>query len=270
MQIAFWSNYHQMGTTYDAIAVAVMTALEYRMKILITHNHFEKSALESSFLDRSYIRSELTDLSDTGLDALSKFIKYNKIDKENISSFTTTLIKNKLGLLMGTTNTNKELYIKDLNEVIDMILTSAKIYYDMIFVDVSSGTNELSSKILEHSDLIVVNLNQNYNVLEDFFTNFIHLKEKCLFLLGRYDKNSRFNMKAIQRKYSIKGKTAVIPYNIEFADACSEGKVIDFFLRNIKADKEDQNYYFIEEARKTVELILDKLNVNILLKKLGD
>jgi len=271
MQVAFWSNYHQTGTTCNLVAVATMIVLEYRLKVLLAHNHFDRSALETSFIDRDYVKNELSSLNDVGIDALSSFMKYNKADKDNISRYTTTIIRNKLELLAGTSITNKELYMKDINEVIDVILSHAKLYYDLVFVDVAPGQAEVNKKIFDLSDLIVVNLNQNYNIIEDFFEKYSQFKERCLFLLGRYDRNSRFNAKALQRKFGIKsGNIGVIPYNIEFADACCEAKSIDFIMRNLKADKDDENYYFIQEVRKAVELILKKLNIDISLKKIGD
>lgn len=271
MQIAFWSNVHgQTATTCNMVATALIAALEYRLKILVTHNHFEKSGLETSLIDRKYLKTELTELSDTGIDALSRFIKFNKVDKENIVNYTTTLIRNKLDLLMGTTNTSRELYMNDLNDVIDLILSSAQEYYDLILIDVSSGKNELSSKILEHSKLIVVNLNQNIAVLDDFFENYGSNIDKCVFLIGRYDSDSRLNLKNIKRRYNIKREMSVIPYNVEFSDACSEGRVIDFFTKNIGAKKNDNNYYFMQETRNALESLLSNAGIDTNLKRLGD
>ena len=101
------------------------------MKVLIAHNHFDKSALETSFLDREYVEKELSNLNDVGVDALSSFIKFNKVSKENISRYTTTLISNKLELLVGTSITSRDLYLKELNDVIDVVLALSKEYYDV-------------------------------------------------------------------------------------------------------------------------------------------
>lgn len=275
MQITFWGNhYHQVGVTYNLVAVSAMLALNYRMKSLVTHNHFDRSALEYCFLSRDYVQNGLNQHSDVGIDGLSKFIKFNKADKDDIANYTTTLIRNKLEILTGTTITNKEVYYNDYNEVINIILTTAKLYYDIVFVDLASGMNDLSDKIFELSDIIIVNLNQNPNLLEDFFQSYSSfnpaMREKCTFIIGRYDKFSKYNLKAVQRKYGLKDNIAVIPYNIEFADACGEGKVLDFMKRNLKLDKEDLNYNFMNETRQAVELILEKLKVDISVKKIGE
>lgn len=271
MRIAFWSNVHgQTATTSNIIAIALMTALEYRLKVLMTHNHFDRSTVETSLIEKKYLKNELMELSDNGIDALARFIKSNKLDKDNIVNYTTTLLNKKLDLLTGTTHTNKEFYMSDINNVIDLILNLAKEFYDIVFIDVSSGKNELSSKILKNSDVIVVNLCQNAAVLDEFFEKYREHIEKCIFLVGRYDKDSRFNKKNIMRKYNIKKNIALIPYCIEFSDACSSGTAIDFFLKNISAKKDDLNYYFIEEVRNAVKIILAYAGIDITTKKLGD
>lgn len=271
MQVAFWSTVHgQTATTSNTLILTLMTALEYRFKILITHNHYKRSTLETSILNKRYLKTELTELNDTGIDALSRFIKFNTVDKESISSYTTTLLENRLDLLMGTTHLNRQLYLSDLNMVIETILQAAKHYYDLLFIDVAAGDNELSNRILSSSDLIVINLSQNLYILEDFFNNNKHNLEKCIFLISMYDASSRYNLKTIKRKYMLKDKVATIPYCRAFSDACNEGKAIDFFMKNINVDKNDHNYNFINEARKAVQLLFSSLGIDLSLKKLGE
>lgn len=269
MLVTFWSNYHQSGTTSNAAALSVMIALEYRLRLLITHSQYERSSLETTFLDRQYVRNELINSKDIGIDALSGFVRYNKADRDSILSFTTTLINRKLDLLPGTTITNKEIYIRDMSDVIENLLAAVNESYDIVIID-ASGENELKDIIIRMSDVIVVNLTQNYNVLEHFFSQYGDLAEKCMFILSRYDKNSRLNRKNISRKYRLKDRLAVIPYNIEFSDACSEGKIIDFLLRNLKAEKDDPNHELMSSLRSASELLLRKLGINIELKKLED
>ncbi|MCX7772103.1 MAG: hypothetical protein N2376_03205 [Clostridia bacterium] len=270
MQVAFWSNYHQTGTTYSMAAISTIVALEYRLRILLCHNQYQRSGLETCFIDKDYLENEVSSLSNLGIDALCKYIKYSKADKQDISSYTTTLMKNKFELLIGTTITNKGLYYKDLNEVIDPFLALCKECYDINFVDLSTESNELTQKIIQHSDVLVINLTQNTRVVEDFLKNYKDIHKKCIFVLGRYDKDSRYNAKSLQRKYTIKDPITVIPYNTEYADACAAGGAIDFIMRNLKSEKDDPNYQFVNEIRRTAGVVLNALNIDIELKKLGD
>lgn len=269
MLVTFWSNFHQSGTTSNAAALSVMIALEYRLRLLITHDQYERSGLETTFLDRQYVKNELKNSRDIGIDALSGFVRYNKPDKENILTFTTTLINKKLDMLPGTTITNKELYIRDMSDVIVNLLAAVNETYDLVMID-ASGENELNDIIIEQSNIIAVNLTQNYNALEHFFSRYGKLAERCVFILGRYDKDSRLNSQNIIRRYGLKDKLVTIPYNIEFSDACMNGKLIDFLMRNLKAGKDDVNYELISGLRSAAEFLLRKLNVNIELKKLGE
>lgn len=261
MQVSFWSNYHQLGTTSNMVAIALFIALKYRLRILIAHNHFDRSTLESSFMDKSYIKHSLMDFSDTGIDALSRFIKFNKIGKDEISSYTTTILKNRLDLLIGTTITNKDIYQNSLKESIQLILQSAALYYDLVLIDTASGNNEVSKKIIDNSNLVVVNLSQNPNTIDNFLSNYSHYKEKALVLLGKYDANSRFNIKRIKRRYNLNHIHA-IPYNIEFADACIESRAVDFFIKNLESDKNDIHNNFITGVEQAAQVILNILGID--------
>lgn len=271
MLITFWSSAHgQAATTTNIVAVSLMTALEYRFKILLTHNHFQGRTLEASVFDKRYLSSQKNDPSSIGLDGLSRYIKFNKIDKENFSNFTTTLLKNRLDILFGTNKTNEELFNNELRDVIGVILSSAKNYYDLIFFDLPSDESHLSKPIIEASDCIVINLNQNLHLLEGFFESFQNSLEKCFFIIGMYDKESRYNLKVLKRKYKSLKDAVVIPYSRQMADACNEGKAVDFLLRNLEATKDDINYNFIKELRNTTRQLLSSTGIDIHLKKLGD
>lgn len=273
MQVSFWSNYHgQTATTSNMIALSLMSALDYRIKLLMTQSHFNKSSLDYYILTKKYLRSELTELSDSGIDALSRFIKFNKVTNEDFANYTISLLKNKLDLLIGTRGTSWEMYINEFASVMDRILSSANKYYDLVYVDTNSGKNDISDGVIKKSDLLVVNLCQNSIVLDDFFERSIkELNNKnVVYMLGNYNPDSRLNIKNIKYRYGFKQEFGVIPYNVEFNDALSEGKVIDFFIKNRQVKKDDPNFYFINETRKSVEILLDKLGIDLNTKKLGD
>jgi len=260
LQVSFWSNYHQVGTTNNMIAVAVYLALRCNMRILMAHNHFERSTLEPAFIDKSFLEHSLMDFSDTGIDALSRFIRFNRIEKNEIASYTTTVIKNRLDLLTGTRNINTDIYRNGLNETIHLILKSAGEYYDLVLIDTAPGNNEISRKIIENSDLITVNLSQNPNTFDNFLDNFGNYTDRSCFIIGRYDDNSRYNIKKLKRKYKLKHVYA-IPYNTEFADACIESRAVDFFLRNLNTVKNDIHEKFINHVSETAEALLTLLGL---------
>ena len=70
------------------------------------------------------------------------------------------------------------------------------------FIDTAPCNNEISEKIIKNSDLVVVNLCQNPNTIENFIKNHGEYLDKSLVLLGKYDADSRFNIKKNQGRNS--------------------------------------------------------------------
>ena len=52
-----------------------------------------------------------------------------------------------------------------------------------------------------------------------------------------------------------------IPANYVFADACNDGKVIDFFYKNLNADIKDYNGKFIHAIKELNKKILDNIKI---------
>lgn len=49
--------------------------------------------------------------------------------------------------------------------------------------------------------------------------------------------------------------SGTIPYNTAFHDALCDGTVVDFFKENLRCGKEDENRYFITEAKQAATKI---------------
>ncbi len=89
--------------------------------------------------------------------------------------------------------------------------------------------------------------------------NFIKEKMSCL-QFGRYDQFSKYNNKNISRYLREKKLLAVVPYNTLFFEACSEGTIIDYFLKTKTiTDETDRNRVFTREIKAIVNSILFKL-----------
>ena len=80
-----------------------------------------------------------------------------------------------------------------------------------------------------------------------------------MLLIGRYDSYSKYNVKNITRYMKEKKQLLAIPYNTLYFEACSEGKVIDFFLKLKNIDEADRNRFIANEAIRADEAIIYKL-----------
>lgn len=226
-----------------------------------------KSTLERVFLTPKFNTDEEFLFVDTGADSLAKYARYNKLSSDMLNNYTTELIKGRLDLLQGSTHEYKSYHSNDIKAIMDSGLKVAEEVYDFIFIDVSSGIKDMSIEVIDQCDLIVMNVNQNMFVWDDLIQNYEKYLDKMVFVFGKYDENSRFSYKNIQRKYKFKNRTGIIPYDIEFADACSQSTVIEFLKRNRAVEKDDTHYYLMDEARKSMAMILSSVGIDHKLKK---
>ena len=138
-------------------------------------------------------------------------------------------------------------------------------YYDKVFIDLDNNlSEETKQKIINRSDVVIVNTSQNYNSLKKLKQakeNSELLKSsKALILIGRYDKFSKYNSKNVTRYLEEKNQVLTIPYNTLYFEATNEAGVPDLFLKFKKlSDSEDRNAIFIEEIKRATENIIYRL-----------
>ena len=91
------------------------------------------------------------------------------------------------------------------------------------------------------------------------FTQSIKLKDKCVYLVGRYDAGSNESLSDICRKHNIDREDIMcIPYNIAFHDAIVEGRLVPFMSKNMLARRFDDNFDFINNVYRATHMILKK------------
>ena len=137
-------------------------------------------------------------------------------------------------------------------------------YYDLIFVDLSSRMRaEEAQNIINVSDVIIVNITQRLKNINDFIelkeTDEFYKRKNIMLLLGRYDSHSKYNVKNVTRYMKEKKTIFAVPYNTLYFEACSEGKVIDFFLKLKNIDENDRNHIFVSEVNRANDGIIYKL-----------
>lgn len=269
--ITFWSNEkNETAQTLSMAAVATYMAIEHNYKILILSTKNNDKTLEECFWDLNKSTNLIKEIAgnkkvalDSGIDGLIKIIASNKTSPEIITNYTRIVFKDRLDVLFST-ETNTEQEYAQIKKVYPEVLKTASQYYDLVFVDLNKGLDEeYNREILEMSDVIIANLTQRLKLINEF----AKLREKeqflskrnIMLLLGRYDKFSKYSAKNITRFYHMKKEPGVVPYNTLFFEACSEGKIADFFLRMRNLDKLDRNAIFIDEVKKIAESIVYKL-----------
>jgi len=236
------------------LACALYIAQNYECKTLITHTYHEESNLESSFFGQR-------NFEDSGINSINRLVKSGELSSIDFETYTNNIIPNRLDMLIGSNMANKEIFIKNIGKNITTILNSADDYYDLTFIDLSSTIkDELSKKILKISDVIVVNLSQEEKLLVNFFKNDMKIirsyNKPIIFVIGKYDFESKCSKKYIQTNFKIKEPVYYIPYHTDFLDSMNNHKVYKFFLQGSE-EKSINTLRFFECLEILGQAILD-------------
>lgn len=269
--ITFKSNeLKETGQTLTLAAIATQMAIEHSYKILIVSTNFKDQTLENCFweLDRlnKPIIANTKNASvgvDSGVEGLIKILASNKTSTEIVKNYSKTILRDRLDMLLSPNTEDYNEYTQVCSQYPE-ILRIADRYYDLIFVDLSNRMHQKEAQdIINISDILMINLTQRLKSINDFLelreNDEFYRRRNIMLVIGRYDAHSKYNVKNITRYMKEKKEILAIPYNTLYFESCSEGKVIDFFLRLKNIDETDRNHLLLSEANRADEAIIYKL-----------
>ena len=269
--ITFYSKEtKETGQTLSLAAIATHMAISHNYKILVISTNFNEKTLENCFWDLSKEKTTIKSITnqkqagiESGFEGLLKIMASNKTSPEIISNYTRIVFKDRLDILESPKTEDYEEYCNTTSAYKDIILTASK-RYDMVLVDVSKKMPQQDvESILQVSNVVIMNLTQRLKAIENFVAlrdeNEFFKRKNVMMLIGRYDKFSKYSNKNITRYLKEKKPLCVIPYNTLYFEACSEGKIADFFLRLTRLEDDDRNAVFIKEVKETTNSIIFKI-----------
>lgn len=256
MKIAFWSPLHGTGTSSGLIAMSAAVSVIYPEKTVITQTHYNLNNLERPLLGTA---GTLDFFRDTGVDALIRFFKSGNITEEQVESCSIKM-NEKLYLLAGTKIHNREGFENNVaRNMLVHIFSCLEKYYDLVFIDTNSGDNELSMRIIDECDAVVVSLRQNRDFLDRFFESSLSDYDKVFYLFNDYDIESKYsihNLRNLYKRMNVRN-SSFIPHNADYMDAICDEKVMKYIIGNIDTDKEMANGYFFTSLKKTISIFMD-------------
>lgn len=268
--VAFWNNEKkETGQTLSMVALSTYMAIEHNYRILNIATGFSERSLENCFWNDS--KNNLGLLTgnqagnlgfETGVEGLIKVIKSNRTSNNIIADYAKVIFKDRYDILCSSNTKNYE-YYKEIASMYEAILNVATKSYDIVFIDLTRTIPiDQKTKILELADVIIANINQNIQAIEMFEAlrsqNPFFKKNKILLNVGKYDIDSKYNTKNITRYLKEKKEINAVPYNTLFAEAASEAKVVELFLKIRKAE-DDKNGTFIKELARFSENLIYKM-----------
>lgn len=263
MKIAFWSNVRgQCGTTLHLICMAAIQAMFDKKRVVLLENHDHLTSIESCLVNKGspyYVKEYEYGYKDYGLEGLMRKMDNSDpgMDERCIRQCAIAFIQDRLFYLPHGYLKNRDLLDYQFNKNLSNLFTGLEKYFDSVYIDTFAAESLSTKAILEKADLVVVNLNQNNNVLNNFFNNFSALRDKAIFLLGNYHSCRQNNIKEIKRKYQIAdGRIFAIPFCMEAAEAESDGSITNFIGRNY-LEPSISNREFINALREAYRAITD-------------
>lgn len=255
MKIVFWSHVRgQCGTTMHMASVAVAQALFSESKVVMMENHDHLLNIETTLnrkVNNYYVR-ESCGYNQYSLENLMEQFSTVEPEEEERLIFrcARSYIHDRLYYLPHGYLKNRDLLDYEFSKNMEGVFSGLERCFDTIFID-TFATGCLSTKaIVECADIVVVNLNQNKNVLDNFFGNFSMLRDKSIFIIGNYNPGRIFSLEQIRRKYRIpEEKLYAVPYCMEAAEAESDGGIASFIARNY-IEPSLENREFINEIKK--------------------
>lgn len=266
-KVAFWSmDKATSGNTYSSIAISTAMGIAHKVTSILIQANFNSKKIESSYTPYDELfESGAFDNSNIGISALSRLITSNKLTPDFIQNYAKPVLKNRLDILYGINSKDAELYNQTIQNLTYLNRKADEIY-DLVFVDLpKTNKHDSINNVLLDSDVVICMLNQDIVKLSEFFKNINSneiLKDKQkIYVIGDYDDKSKYTAFNIASRFKIKEPIYAVPHNMIYVDSCNDGNVIDFFYKNMNADKNDQNGKFIASVNEIVQKILDVTKV---------
>ncbi len=259
----------ETGQSMSISATAIAMAIEHNYKILLFSTDFLDKTLENCFWNINnrktglFSKANVMDVSN-GLEGLVRTFASNRASSEVIRSYTKPVLKDRLDILQAPKTVNYKEYIS-ISQYFSQIADTANQDYDIVMIDMSKNMpRESKNKILNISDLVVVNLLQNMTSINNFFKlkseNEFYRRNNVLLMLGKYNPGSKFSSKNVARLLREKNIPMEVPYNILFADECSEGRIVDYILKaNTLKEFDNKDTYFVNTLNSTKDYLIYKM-----------
>ena len=261
--VVFWSPWHgQARVTASMGAVAMALSEIQEERVIVTHTQFGMADLEGMFDLRIKEEQKQVLYESAGLNALILNFKQAELNKEAIERCSMQVPNaNNLFMLPGLSKDAALLQGDELEDMLEYILTERVAQaYDWLFIDLASGKNPFSKRLIEKADVVVITLSQNTATWNTLFQEYKEMveRENIFFLFGAHKALSKFNVKNFKRmyrRYADGENSGVIPDCVGYMDAVSDGLVSTFYLMNENVKRKEENFTFITECKESAKKI---------------
>lgn len=253
MKLVFWSpRGGQTGTTSNMLLVASYAAMKDRKEVVMMQAQQNAGELEQAVLAGTEVET-----IEAGMDSLVRIFKSEPLQSENIEACCIDIYQKCLRVLPATRKKNQEVYEAELAPMVPYFINACSDCFQQVYVDVGSDTSKSTERVFEEADMIVVNLSQSRVLLDEYFMQCHRFSKKVFYIIGQYQRSSKYNINYICNHYRIKKhQIGYICYESGFMDGMSDGEVISYLLRTMESKKQDEAYQLIQDIKKTYESMI--------------
>ena len=178
--ITFVNNIdEETGKTMSLVAIATYMAIHNNNRILIISTTNKEDKINACYFEEQQARKMRLGIlgnrtsaidSESGIEGLVKIARSNKLTPELITNYTKVVFKDRLEILLGADEKKRDISVEEDREITEEyinLISVARMYYDKVFVDLDDNlSEEIRQRIIDSSDLVIVNTTQNFNSLK--------------------------------------------------------------------------------------------------------
>ncbi len=265
MKIAFWSNLrNQGGVTTNLACMAAMSAIAGVGKCILLENHYNLNSLGNILMAPekvAVLKEKGQYYNKYGIEYILKRLYTGESGEALIRKASIPLLYSSILYLPQSYIVNREVFNYEFELVRAELFRCLEEVSELIFIDTETNGNVSSNAILEEADLIVVNLPQKPVIWEEFFENYASILDKCVFLVGMYQPDMKFDLIRIRKKFQIpRNQIGTVPYNLELQDAMKEGHTLQFLNRNYVKASDVENEVLMKELKRSAGMLRENIS----------
>lgn len=261
MKVAFWENIRPEIRSMDHLAaISIMLSIFYRKKVFLLDNGQDSNSFERVFqgVQRFYYVKEDANyiVHRNGMDSILENLHNTVAIETLLQRSAVELIQDYLYYVPQSKVINHLAYEYQLNQELSTILKIYEKISDLTLIRARNGNNLSTKQVLDEADLVLVELTQDYHVLDEFFDNYSSICHKAIFVFSHYKRNS-ISIYHIMNKYHLKKEQIVVLTEYHPLNAASvTGNLAAFIKENYNCRKESNHYRCMRELRRAAKMIL--------------
>ena len=261
MKVAFWESLRKESKEISSMAaISITLALNYYKRVVLLDNGQENDSFERIFrgIQRFYyVKDDLNYLYHrNGMDYILNDIHKTNDPEPLLRHSAVEVIKEYLYYVPQSKVINHLAYEYALNEELIPIIRRYERLSDYTMIRARNGNNLSTKQVLDIADIVMVELSQNYDLLDEFFDNYSSIRHKAIFIFNQY-KTKSISIYHIMNKYRIKkDQVIVISEHQPMKAACLGGNLLNYIKTNNDCNKGSENYRCVRELKRAAKIIV--------------